>query len=57
MGASVNWSLFRRVSSVAGAKGDTLAKFVIEALDERTKNHKDDVQKIAEREAMTKKWQ
>jgi predicted HicB family RNase H-like nuclease len=48
--------LFRRVSSVAGAKGDTLANFVIEALDERTKDHKDDVQRIADREAIPKKW-
>jgi predicted HicB family RNase H-like nuclease len=49
--------LFRRVSSVAGAKGDTLAKFVIEALDERTKDHQTDVQRIADREQSPRKWQ
>ncbi len=49
--------LFRRVSSVAGAKGQTLAKFVIEALDERTKEHTTEVQTIAEREKVPKKWQ
>ena len=49
--------LFRRVSSVAGAKGDTLAKFVIEALEERTKDHQADVQRIADREKEPKKWQ
>jgi len=34
-----------------------LAAFVIEALDERTKDHKEDVQRIAEREKVPKKWQ
>jgi predicted HicB family RNase H-like nuclease len=49
--------LFRRVSAVAGATGKTLARFVSEALDERTKDHKLDVEKIAEREKVPKKWQ
>ena len=49
--------LLRRVSSVAGATGKTLAKFVTDILDERTKGHKGDVQKIAEREKAPKKWQ
>lgn len=49
--------LFRRVSAVAGAMGETLAKFVIDTLDERTKEHKMDVQRISEREKSPKKWQ
>jgi predicted HicB family RNase H-like nuclease len=49
--------LFRRVSSVAGAKGETLAKFVAEILDERTKDHVEDVRRIADRETSPKKWQ
>jgi hypothetical protein len=32
--------LLRRISSVAGAKGQTQKEFVIEALDERTKDYK-----------------
>jgi len=49
--------LLRRVSAVAGAKGETLAKFVIETLDIRTKEHQADVQRIAEREKSPRKWQ
>jgi predicted HicB family RNase H-like nuclease len=49
--------LFRRVSAVAGATGKTLAKFVSETLDERTKEHKPEVEKIAEREKQPKQWQ
>lgn len=49
--------LFRRVASVAGAAGKTLSGFVSEILDERTKEHIQDVQKIADREKTPKKWQ
>jgi predicted HicB family RNase H-like nuclease len=49
--------LVRRVSSVAGASGKTLVQFVSEALDERTRGHKPDVQRIANREKSPKKWQ
>ena len=56
--------LMRRITAVAGAKKQSLTQFVIEALDERTKEHKpevqkiaEQVQKIAEREASPKKWQ
>ena len=49
--------LLRRVSAVAGAAGKTLTAFVSEALEERTKDHKADVDRIAEREKQPKKWQ
>lgn len=49
--------LIRRVGAVAAARGETLAKFVNDALDERTKEHKIDVQRITEREKSPKKWQ
>lgn len=49
--------LFRRVNSVAGATGKTLTTFVTETLDERTKAHKEDVERMAAREKITKKWQ
>jgi len=49
--------LIRRVGAVAAARGETLSKFVADALDERTKEHKPDVQKIADREKSPKKWQ
>jgi predicted HicB family RNase H-like nuclease len=49
--------LFRRVNMAAAGANKKLAVFVIEALDERTKDHKDDVQKITEREKIPKKWQ
>jgi predicted HicB family RNase H-like nuclease len=49
--------LFRRVNIAAAGADKKLAAFVIEALDERTKDHKGDVQKIAEREKVSKKWQ
>lgn len=48
--------LFRRVSSVAGAMGQTLTKFVSDTLDERTKEHKLEVEKMIEREKVPKQW-
>jgi hypothetical protein len=42
--------------AAAGAN-KTLAAFVIEALDERTKGHIENVREITEREAVPKKWQ
>jgi hypothetical protein len=42
--------LLRRISSVAGAKGQTQKEFVIEALDRQTKEYKDLVQQIYKRE-------
>jgi predicted HicB family RNase H-like nuclease len=48
--------LLRRVSIVAAGKGDTLAKFVSDALDERTRDHRGDVRRIMEREKSPKKW-
>ena len=48
--------LYRRVSAVAGADGKSLADFVGDTLDERTKDHIADVAKIAEREKVPKKW-
>jgi predicted HicB family RNase H-like nuclease len=53
----VSEELLRRVNAVAGAMGKTLANFVSETLDERTKEHKADVERIAEREKAPKKWQ
>jgi len=38
--------LLRRISAVAGAKGQTQKEFVIEALEERTKDYKDLVEEI-----------
>lgn len=35
----------------------SLQDFVTETLDERTKEHKEDVQRMAEREQEPKKWQ
>lgn len=49
--------LLRRVNAVAGAAGKTVTAFVSEALNERTQEHKADVEKIAEREKQPKKWQ
>jgi predicted HicB family RNase H-like nuclease len=49
--------LFWRVNSVAGAARKTLKQFVTEILDERTKDHKPDVERIYEREKLPKKWQ
>jgi predicted HicB family RNase H-like nuclease len=48
--------LIRRVSAVAGASGKSLADFVGETLDERTKEHTEDVQRMAQREKKPKKW-
>jgi predicted HicB family RNase H-like nuclease len=48
--------LLRRVSAVAGAIGKTVTDFVSETLDERTKEHKPDIEKIAERERLLKRW-
>jgi hypothetical protein len=45
------------LNSVAGASGKTLVQFVSEALDERKKEHKPDVQRMADREKSPKKWQ
>jgi hypothetical protein len=42
--------LLRRISAVAGAKGQTQKEFVIEALDERTAEYKDLVEQIFKRE-------
>jgi predicted HicB family RNase H-like nuclease len=49
--------LFRRVNSVAGAMGKSLTAFVTETLEERTKDHKTDVQRMVEREKSSKRWQ
>jgi len=56
--------LLIRLNKVAGALGKTLKEFVTEALDARTKEHKSDVEKIAEhekriaeREKVPKRWQ
>jgi predicted HicB family RNase H-like nuclease len=49
--------LFRRINAVAGAIGKSQAQFVAEVLDDRTKEHKSDVDRIAERERKSKKWQ
>lgn len=38
--------LLRRISAVAGAKGQTQKEFVIEALDDRTYQHKELVDQI-----------
>jgi len=46
--------LLRRISSVAGAKGQTQREFVIEALDERTKDYKELVEEIFKREKARK---
>jgi predicted HicB family RNase H-like nuclease len=53
----ISTELFRRVCVVAGAKGQTLAKFVADTLDERTRQHKIEVDQIVEREATPKNWQ
>jgi hypothetical protein len=42
--------LLRRISAVAGAKGQTQKEFVVEALEERTKDHKELVEDIYRRE-------
>ena len=49
--------LFRRVNSVAGARGETLTKFVNDVLAERTKGSEEDVERIAARERVPKRWQ
>jgi predicted HicB family RNase H-like nuclease len=48
--------LFRRVGVVAGARGETITKFVSDTLNDRTKDHTLDVKKIVEREKLPKKW-
>jgi len=42
--------LLRRISAVAGAKGQTQKEFVIEALEKRTIEYKDLVEEIYRRE-------
>lgn len=42
--------LLRRISAVAGAKGQTQREFVIEALDKRTAEYKTLVEEIFKRE-------
>lgn len=42
--------LLRRISAVAGAKGQTQKEFVVEALEERTKDYKELVEEIYSRE-------
>jgi len=42
--------LLRRISAVAGAQGKTQKEFVIEALEERTKDYKELVEEIYRRE-------
>jgi hypothetical protein len=42
--------LLRRISAVAGAKGQTQKEFVIDALDKRTKEYKGLVEEIFRRE-------
>jgi len=42
--------LLRRISAVAGAKGQTQKEFVIAALDERTREYKPLVEEIYKRE-------
>ena len=42
--------LLRRISAVAGANGQTQKEFVIEALDERTKEYKPLIEEIFKRE-------
>lgn len=49
--------LIRRVGAIAATRGETLAKFVGDTLNERTKEHVLDVQRIADREKSPKKWQ
>jgi hypothetical protein len=46
--------LLRRVSAVAGARGQTQKQFVIDALEERTKDYKGLVEEIFRREAIRK---
>ncbi len=46
--------LLRRISSVAGAKGQTQKEFVIDALDERTRDYKELVEEIFRREKARK---
>jgi hypothetical protein len=46
--------LLRRISAVAGAKGQTQKEFVIEALDERTSEYKSLVEEIYKREMARK---
>lgn len=48
--------LLRRVNAVAGAMGKPLRDFVSDTLDERTKEHKPEVDKMAEREKLPKNW-
>jgi predicted DNA-binding protein len=48
--------LFNRVSSVAAAVGKPLATFVSEILEERTRQHLKDIQRIREREKVPKQW-
>ena len=46
--------LLRRISAVAGAKGQTQKQFVVEALEERTKDYKELVEEIFRREKARK---
>jgi len=46
--------LLRRISAVAGAKGQTQKEFVIAALEERTKDYKELVEEIFKREKARK---
>lgn len=47
--------LLRRVSAVAAALGVSLGSFVANVLDERTRDHKSDIEKIRNREKMPKR--
>ena len=53
----ISQELFRRVSTVAASLGKTLAAFVGETLDERTKEHKSDIERLRSRERVPKRWQ
>ncbi len=48
--------LVTRVSIAAAGAGKSVTQFVQEALDERTKEHKDDAARIIEREKIPKQW-
>jgi hypothetical protein len=48
--------LLRRIGAVAGAKGQTQKEFVIEAMDERTKEYKSVVEDIFRREKARKNY-
>jgi hypothetical protein len=46
--------LLRRISAVAGARGQTQKQFVVDALEERTKEYKELVEEIYRREKARK---